>query len=454
MRVGRRGKRKINMMMVFYKTVGHFFPKFPDWLRMIDDPRQDNSVIYPSVVMLWTGLLLFLLKLGSRRKLNIRFTGRRFIKNLSFITKAPLAWVPNDGTLNHLLCKFTFEQLHQLRLKLINQLLRNKCLMKYRLAGYYLMAIDGTGYISFDHRHCSKCLTKKVRSQTGRQKLIYYHPLVEVKLVTRNGFAFNVASEIIKNPKRYVKKQACELKVGYRLMARLAKDFLQLKICLLADSLYASKRTLDICKQNKWQYMITLKKGKASELYREYESLKKRCVDNCGQYSNAREEQHYNWVEGINYRFKDKHYVNVLGCRVSRKKPKKNEKKRSKFMWLTNFEITQSNYDVFANQGGRLRWKEENEGFNIQKNWGYNMAHPYSYNLDTLMNYYLLMQIAHTINQLVEKGSLLSKQDWQEIESIETIAFLLLEDLRNNLFEPDVVTAAFTKCFQIRFDSS
>ncbi len=40
--------------------------------------------------------------------------------------------------------------------------------------------------------------------------------------------------------------------------------------------------------------------------------------------------------------------------------------------WITNFTIRMNNVDTLANQGGRLRWKIENEGFNVQKNGGYN----------------------------------------------------------------------------------
>ncbi|RLC74380.1 MAG: hypothetical protein DRJ03_17950 [Chloroflexi bacterium] len=34
-----------------------------------------------------------------------------------------------------------------------------------------------------------------------------------------------------------------------------------------------------------------------------------------------------------------------------------------------------------ANEGGRLRWKIENEGFNVQKNGGYGLEHAYTRDL-------------------------------------------------------------------------
>jgi hypothetical protein len=55
---------------------------------------------------------------------------------------------------------------------------------------------------------------------------------------------------------------------------------------------------------------------------------------------------------------------------------------------------------------GRLRWKIENEGFNSQKNQGYALEHKHSRkSFIAMRNYYQLLQIAHMINQLVERSN-------------------------------------------------
>ncbi len=38
---------------------------------------------------------------------------------------------------------------------------------------------------------------------------------------------------------------------------------------------------------------------------------------------------------------------------------------------------------------GRLRWKIENEGFNVEKNLGYNLTHPFSKSLKGLKRVYI-----------------------------------------------------------------
>lgn len=106
------------------------------------------------------------------------------------------------------------------------------------------------------------------------------------------------------------------------------------------------------------------------------------------------------------------------------------------FEYVTNLKPDVSNVEKLCS-GGRLRWKIENEGFNAQKNNGYALQHKFtekSYN--GLQNYYTMLQIAHAINQFVEKGKTVIEIRKQRPK--ETI-FNLWNNLRgfliHNLFE-------------------
>jgi hypothetical protein len=83
-----------------------------------------------------------------------------------------------------------------------------------------------------------------------------------------------------------------------------------------------------------------------------------------------------------------------------------------------------------------MRWKIENEGFNTQKNGGYNLGHKYSRKSFTAyQNYYQCLQIAHAINQLVEKseniadlfktGNLTVKHTWKQL--IGWLTFVIVD---------------------------
>ena len=72
---------------------------------------------------------------------------------------------------------------------------------------------------------------------------------------------------------------------------------------------------------------------------------------------------------------------------------------------MTSLKVNSETVVEIATRGGRERWRIESEGFNAKKTDGMNIEHAYSHKNDAA--YYLLMQIAHLVIQLVEKGSLL-----------------------------------------------
>jgi hypothetical protein len=81
----------------------------------------------------------------------------------------------------------------------------------------------------------------------------------------------------------------------------------------------------------------------------------------------------------------------------------------SNFEYVTNINLAKDNLREVG-FSGRLRWKIENEGFNTQKCGDYELEHKIcrkSY--QGLKNYYTLLQIAHAINQLIEKEKCISE---------------------------------------------
>lgn len=423
--------------MVLYKTVRHYFPEFRKWFKGVSDCRNPNSIEYSAVSMLWVGILMFIFKLQARRQINFEMNTGAMVKNISTLTREKLTKIPHDSAVAYLFERLNPDEISKIRTRMVNQLIRKKCFEKYRLFGEYLIAMDGSRYLSFHQQHCPQCLTTD-----NQGNISYYHSVLEAKLVSQNGMAFSTATEFVENVDNSVgKKQDCELRAFYRLTARLKEQFPQLRICLLLDGLYANQQVFEICSKNNWHYIITFKEGSLPATFQEYSALKElneHCSGNC-RYGDAL--QNYHWVNDIDY---EGQRVNVLEC----EEIKHGEKKT--FIWLTNFTITSSNYYQLANKGGRLRWKIENEGFNVQKNGGYNMEHPYSEHPIALKIFYLLLQIAHIINQLVECGSLLSEQMQKSIGSIRNISRRLLESFRNTLFDPNEIQLATTVKFQIR----
>jgi len=405
---------------VFFKTVCHFFPKLTKWLEAVDDPRSENKIIYRPSHLLWLGIFLFLLRLGSKRKIKYRLSTKDFLKNLCTLTRSYDEKTAHHDTVEYFLGKLEPEQIYGVRQKMVNRLIRMKALDKFRLLGkYFMIAIDGTGHLVFSQRHCPHCLTRKKDGKI----LYYYHNVLEAKLVTGTGLALSVETEFIQNSDGET-KQDCELNAFYRMAKRLKKRFPQLKICLLLDSLYAAYPVIDMLEGFGWKYIITFKEGSMPERYDEFLRLKKLCPENEIKTLKDKASQKYGWVNDIGCRDRSFDVLKLCESKID-----KGKTVNTKFVWMTNFKVNRQ--DVFKiAKGGRLRWKIENEGFNIQKNRGFNLEHPYSQNETSMKNLYLLLQIAYIISQLMEKGSLLANKIQKEFGSVTGLFEELLENLR------------------------
>ena len=428
------------------RTVAHFWPKFQKWLAQVEDTRQQDKTTYPRQFLSWECLMLFLLKLGSRRQVRFELDSNEALENLNRLGGCNQKTMAHSDTLAHFLGHVPPEALANLRLRMVQRLIRMKALNDGRLLGHFLVVLDGTGQLYFRRKHCEHCLTKTVNGKTQ-----YYHHVLEAKLVTPEGLAISIGSEFIQNEDPKASKQDCELKAFGRLAGRLKKDFPQLLLCLCLDALYANRTVMETCRQNQWKYFITFKEGSLPAVWEEYQTLLGLCPRNrkVTELPNG-VVQAFAWVEGLEYVDDQKRtqQFNVFQC------AEQNGDKKAFFAWLTNFDIDADNVATLANRGARCRWKIENEGFNIQKNGGFNLEHAYDTGERQIKNFYLLLQIAHLILQLMERGSLLGAQCKRLFGSIRNLARRLAESIRNRLIPLEALDVVAAASIQIRLNSS
>ena len=448
----RLAEEQLKLLEAEEGTVKHFFGGWDKIFSEVSDPRTAGLLTYPLPSLLFSGTLMYLLRLGSRRQINFDFR-----KNENIEEKFWSLWgtdeAPHGDTLNYAFKNIAVNEIQEVLCLLVERLIRKKVLDRWRLLGrYFRVAIDGTGELTFSERHCENCLTRKFKSG----KVLYYHPVLEAKLVTPNGFAFSLMTEFIENPEDLAEgdKQDCEFKAFKRLAKRLKKRFPRLPICLLLDGLFANGPSMTICEKNRWKYIIVLKDGDLKNLHRSFEvawGAHKEKHKRIQIGKNLEITQEYRWENKIRYEDskKEVHYPNYTEC-----VEEKENGTKTKHLWITNITISFNNVDVLSNNGGRLRWKIENEGFNVQKNGGYNLEHAYSHDPNARKVFYLLLQIAHLIFQLIEKGSLFRKAFPKGLGSQRNLAKRILEAWRNLKISPSHFCDLGEGRFQIRFDTS
>ena len=322
--------------------------------------------------------------------------------------------------------------------KMIYAILRKRSFEYGRFLGEkWLVIVDATQLFSFKDRHCEHCLTKTVSRGQPEERTIYYHQVLEAKLVLGDDMIISLATEFIENSKENASKQDCELSSFKRLAETVKKEYPRLPICLLADSLYANDSVFGICRKNKWDFLIRYKEGSISSIMEEYQEIvsmgemeKKRLTreEIYRRKPNLKQELQIRWVNGLEYK---KNPIHVLELKIERK-----GKLFQSFTWLSSIEIDEDIAEEMT-ETGRKRWLIENEGFNIQKNHRYIITHANSLDYNAMKNHYLITQIADILMQMYENGD----KGVKELKhTIKKISEELLESiLRQNLCEEDLV---------------
>ncbi len=335
----------------------------------------------------------------------------------------------HGDTFNDVLTDVDEDDLQRLKAAMVRVLISHKVFYPYRHKGKYIIAVDGSGTHSFNEDYSGKCLSK-----TSKNGVVSYtQAVLEAKLVTENGFCISLATTWLENNKEGEHdKQDCELNAFKRLAVKIKELYPRLPITMVADALYANLPAMDICTACQWDFLLVLKAGVLKDLNEEIDlrpdkKMHKSKTGNITFLNNLElETQQLSWLQ----------WEEACNC----------------FAWVTNIEITDADMGIHLQHAGRLRWKIENEGFNTQKNLGYNLEHKYSrINFNATRNYYQCMQIAHLIEQL----TLLTKQIKELLSNGKSSILKMSERLRNmlvfNLIDIKPLDKLLERCIQIRF---
>jgi hypothetical protein len=446
------------------QTTRHFFPQLNAWLDRLPDTRVPEACTYATRFLAWWGLALYLLQLGSRRQLDyeLRDGGPQVLANLNRLAETTQTTLPVHDTLDDFLGYVQLAGWEWLRTQLVQRLVRMKALDAARLLGRPVLLIDATGLICFHRRHCPHCLVQKHGEQT-----LYLHQVLEAKLLGPAGVVVSLGSEFIENAdaadaqgkSAEVVKQDCELKALHRLLPRIKADYPQLPFVLAVDSLYGCGPMFALAESFGWSFVVTFKEGRTPALWQEYRALLAACPENVlrRQWGEGY-VQEFRWVTSLDYEDSvgRSWQLNALECTETQA-----DGTQHYFAWLTPLPVGRKTVEEIAQQGGRYRWKVENEGFNRQKNSGLNLGHVYSTDPEKWKAYYLLLQIAFILVQLLERGSLLrrlaaeaGRPVWKLFGSLKNVARRLLDSVRFVHWQEEWFDAAQAGKLRIGLDSS
>ncbi len=414
-----------NFLHEIRKIVRKYFPELTTMFSSLTDKRHKSYITYKMRTIMMTRLIALLCGITTMTEINSTFKTDEAIKNLSILCNQELQEIPNWQTIQDVIEQLDYEEIDNIRKHMFKALLRSKMFDRYRYNNYIQLVIDATGLSSHDYNLNNNCLT---RTRDGKTK--YYKYVLEAKVVF-GSMVISIDSEWIENVESHNEnqKQDCEVNAFKRMAPRIKKNYPKLKFLVTGDALYASTPMIDICKDNKWHFIFNLKKDRLKNVYEEFE-------DNIN-YQNEVTKENYFLSSGIVFKgnaLQAFRYIEIL------------DDKTTIFNYISDLKVDNRNIE-FIVKLGRYRWKIENEGFNEQKNGTFNISHLCSRFDNALKIHYLLIQIAHTIRQLFELGSLIYKEVKRFVTKKE-----ISNNIINTLISSTITNLELVLNFQLRFD--
>lgn len=432
----RKRKEQDRGIVDFMMVSNRFFHHLREWILEMEDPRHPSYITYTQADLGYMAILKNVCGQYTMRGMDEKFNHENCIDTLRLMSgNQRLEEMPHYDTLNYYLEKLSPECLSELRKKMVTSLIRGKQFNRNRLLGkYWRVILDGTSLFYFKEKHCENCLCTTRKGNDGKTVRLYYHKVLEAKLMLSDNVIISIGTEFIENENEDVSKQDCELNAAKRLLKKLKKEYPRLPIIIQGDALYATEPFMELCREKyHWEYLFTQKETRQKKLDEGFEWIKSgedavRQTNLCKENGTAFYANHVEEVAG------KKQIMNVFEYEYETE-DKEGKKYKVRFQWVTSLELTSRILEEMIH-AGRGRWKIENEGFNNQKNGIYRIEHLNSKNSNAMKNHYLLTQISDILMQLYLAWNPYIKELKQTIKN--TSSWLLESFRRQTVTDEDV----------------
>lgn len=211
-----------------------------------------------------------------------------------------------------------------------------------------------------------------------------------------------------------------------RFLEDFKREHPKLKVIFLLDALYANGPIIKLLRDNGYEFIISVKETK-SVLFlgvKEGESIGTTNFFETnfehGEKIIKKTTMKYRYANNVRlHQDEASPFVNLVEIQeVTEWIGKKNKEERIErnFTFITNIIVTDENVEQLA-EGGRTRWKIENETFNTLKNRVYNLEHNYGHGEKNLThNFIMSMFLAFLVDQVQELSCFTFKKLLEKIE--------------------------------------
>jgi len=368
-----------------------------------DHRKGEVDISLPDALM--AGFALFSLQSPSL----LAFDTQRVEGNVTTIYG--MQHVPCDTAMRERLDPVAPESLRPVFRSVFRQLQRGKALEKMTfLDDHSLLALDGTGYFSSQPIHCDSCLRKVHRNGT----ITSYHQWLGVVLLHPECRAvIPLMPEPIMNHDGTGKNDG-ERNAAKRFITKLCRDHPHLKFIVTADSLRSNAPHIETLHDAGCHDILGVKAGDHAHVFTQVQA-----AEEAGAVTSY---ERHDRATGVVHRFR---FVNAMPLNASRADVRVNfiayweitQGHVQHVSWVTDVRVSTRNVYKLM-QGGRARWKIENETLNTLKNQGYNFEHTYGHGKKHLsVVCAMLMMLAFVVDQTQQVCCALFQAVWATLGS-------------------------------------
>lgn len=213
-------------------------------LAEIEDTRQKRTTSISYVDALSSALAMFAFKSPSLLAFDHDVRRNEVVQgNLQRIFQ--LERVPSDTAMREIIDDIPTERLFAPFRRVFSALQRGKDLEPFVfMDGYYLLALDGTGFFSPSSVHCDACGVKRHRNGS----VTYYHQALSGVLIhPQQKAVIPLAPEAI-TKQDDAHKNDCERNAGRRFLERLRREHPHLILIVTEDGLSANAPHIELLK--------------------------------------------------------------------------------------------------------------------------------------------------------------------------------------------------------------
>lgn len=365
---------------------------------------------------LMSSFAVFALKFPSLLQFENHFTEEKTRRhNLNSLFK--IDRVPSDTHLRDILETVEYAQYRPIFQRLFAYIQRSKTLeqlefMKINGQSHYLLAVDGSGYYRSEKVVCDCCMIEEHFDSDNKLTLKFGHNILAGSIVHPD---FKQVIPMCPEPIMRIdgrSKNDSEQTAFRRFLEDFKREHPKLKIIFLLDALYANGPIIKLLREYQYEFIIAVKETKSLLFMNinDGESTgKTQFLDTSFEFGEKvikTTKMNYKFANNVRlHQDKDSPFINFVQVKEVTEwigKKGKPERVERNFTFITDIPVTKNNIAQLA-EGGRTRWKIENETFNTLKNRGYNLEHNYGHGEKNLThNFIMSMFLAFFVDQIQE----------------------------------------------------